>query len=41
VVEALKKDAKDDDYRRFKWALALLEAMKDDSERLSVLLYGH
>lgn len=41
VLEALQKDVKTDDYRRFKWAMALLEAMKDDKEQLSVLLYGH
>lgn len=41
VVDALKKDIQNDDYRRFKWALPLLEAMKDDPEGLSVLFYGH
>jgi len=28
-------------YRRFKWAYALLKAMEDDSEELSVLMYGY
>jgi hypothetical protein len=42
VVDALEKDAKDNDYRRFKWALGLLKSMQDDAEEnLSVLLYGH
>jgi len=41
VVDALREDVKESEYRRFKWALALLEAMQDDSEGLSVLLYGH
>jgi hypothetical protein len=42
VVDALEKDAKDNDYRRFKWALGLLKSMEDDAEEnLSVLLYGH
>ncbi len=41
VVEALRKDTKKDDYRRFKWALALLESMQNDKEDLTVLFYGH
>lgn len=43
VVVALEKDVADDanDYRRFRWALALLYSMKDDPEKLSALLYGH
>lgn len=41
VIEALKKDVQDDDYRRFKWALALLESMKDDKEGIKILFYGH
>lgn len=41
VINALKKDIEDDEYRRFKWALALLESMQNDSEKITVLLYGH
>ena len=41
VLEVLKKDAENDDYRRLKWAIALLESMKDDDENLSVWIYGH
>jgi len=40
VLTALKKDAEDSDYRRFKWAIALLESMEDD-KTLSILFYGH
>lgn len=29
------------EYRRLKWAKALLEAMADDSEQLEVVFYGH
>ncbi len=39
-IEALRLDVKDSDYRRFKWALALLESMKDENE-ISVIWYGH
>ena len=42
IIDALEKDAANDDYRRFKWALALLKAMKNDGEdKMTVLLYGH
>jgi len=42
VIEALKKNIEKDEYRRFKWALALLESMKNDEEGgITVLLYGH
>lgn len=41
VLEALKKDNEYDPYRRFTWAIALLESMKDDKEELYVLIYGH
>ena len=41
VVEALRKDSKSGPYRRFEWALALLEAMQDDQEKLEVMIYGH
>jgi hypothetical protein len=42
VLEALKADmVQEPNYRRFKWARALLESMVDDQENLEVLLYGH
>lgn len=42
VLDAMKTvQDKDDPYRRLTWAIALLEAMKDDSEQLEVLFYGH
>lgn len=42
VIEALVKDSKKDSYRRFKWALGMLKAIKDNSgEGQSVLLIGH
>lgn len=41
VIAALKKDVESYNYRRFKWALALLESMTDDSENISVLLCGY
>ena len=39
-VEALKLDIANSNYRRFKWALALLESMQDE-EDISVIWYGH
>lgn len=41
VIEALEKDVKKDCYRRFKWALALLKSMANDSKDLEVIIYGH
>lgn len=41
VLAALRKDAKNHEYRRFKWAVALLASMAKDTEELEVLLYGH
>jgi hypothetical protein len=41
VVAALESDEKNDNYRRFKWALALLKSMQDEPEDLKVLIYGH
>jgi len=38
-ITALKKDVKESDYRRFEWALALLESMKDSE--MKVLWFGH
>jgi hypothetical protein len=41
VLDALRKDSEREDYRRFKWAIALLESMEKDSENLQVLFYGY
>ncbi len=41
VLDALRGDAKNEDYRRLKWAIALLESMENDKEELEVLIYGH
>jgi hypothetical protein len=41
VIEAIEKDSEGEEYRRFKWALALLNSMKDDPENLQVLWFGH
>jgi len=41
VLTALKKDNETEEYRRFTWAIALLESMKDDPQGLTVLFYGH
>jgi hypothetical protein len=42
VVHALKADCENEDYRRFKWALALLESMEADNENenIEVLFFG-
>lgn len=39
-VNALRLDVANSDYRRFKWALALLESMQGEKE-VSVIWYGH
>lgn len=41
VLDALYADQENDPYRRFKWAIALLEAMQDDLENLEIVLYGY
>ena len=41
VIAALEKDLKNDDYRRFKWALSLLRGMADEKESITVLFFGH
>lgn len=41
VINALRMDAKTDNYRRIHWALALLEAMVIDNENFSVVLWGY
>ena len=38
VIEALEKDLREEDYRRFRWALGFLREMDDDAE---VMFYGH
>lgn len=44
-VLAALKDAQEregsEPYRRFKWAIALLESMVDDNEGIQVLFWGH
>ena len=37
VIDALKKDVAAEDYRRFRWALDLLESMVKDEPELAVL----
>lgn len=42
IIEALKKDVLNDDYRRFKWALSLLESIRDnEGDDMKVMWYGH
>jgi hypothetical protein len=44
VIAALRKDVQADDYRRFKWALALLEsieATQEGNREMVVLFYGY
>jgi len=41
ALDALRKDEERDPYRRFKWAVALLEAMADDTENLMVVAWGY
>ena len=41
VIEALEKDMEDSDYRRLKWAHALLVFIQATTDGASVLLYGH
>jgi len=40
VLAALRKDAERDTYRRFKWAIGLLESMAT-TDNLHVILYGY
>jgi hypothetical protein len=40
VLEAVKKDCKRDNYRRFQWLKGLMESMEDDSENLVCAFYG-
>jgi len=40
VLEVVRKDAEENDYRRFQWLKALLESMKDDPEELTCAFYG-
>ncbi len=41
ALDALRKDNERDPYRRFKWAVALLESMAEDSENLFVISWGY
>ena len=42
VIAAIECDMiENSEYRRFKWALGLLNTMKDDNENLEILVYGH
>jgi len=41
VIEALEKDAKVSDYRRLKWAIALLKSIQETTNDATVLLWGH
>lgn len=41
TIEALKSDCASDDYRRYKAALAVLEAFKEDFRDVKVLFFGH
>lgn len=41
VIKALKKDFMRDDYRRIKWAIAMLEAIEASSTHVTVLLWGY
>lgn len=42
VIEALHTDQRNDYYRRFRWALALLESMRDEEGgQLSVAFWGY
>lgn len=41
AIKALTADSQKDEYRRYKWAIALLNSMKDDQENLEVLFFGY
>ncbi|CAH9013223.1 hypothetical protein VP199E371_P0082 [Vibrio phage 199E37-1] len=42
IINALRKDVEDSDYRRFKWALSLLESIKENGgSELKVMWYGY
>jgi hypothetical protein len=41
VLDTLKAEPDAKEYRRLRWAIALLESMADDSESLSVWIYGY
>lgn len=41
VIEAIQKDAKRSTYRRFHWALTMLEAIAKDDPEAVVALYGY
>jgi hypothetical protein len=41
VLSAVKELSQDDEYRRLKWADALLSSMANDHEQLEVIFFGH
>lgn len=42
IIDALKEDVENDSYRRFKWALSLLESIKkNEGADFKVMWYGH
>ena len=41
ILEPMKIDYANGNYRRFKWAIALLESMKSDNEEIKVLIYSY
>ena len=41
VIDALIVDSQEDEYRRYKWAIALLNSMNTDQENLEVLFFGY
>ena len=41
VLAALRKDNERENYRRFTWAIGLLESMVSTTEDLYVILYGY
>lgn len=42
VIRALEEDVQRDDYRRFRWALGMLRAMRENNgSDLQVLFFGH
>ena len=42
LINRISEQAEKEEYRRFKWALGMLESMRDNSkEQLTVLIFGH
>jgi hypothetical protein len=40
VLNAVRKDVEENDYRRYRWLLGLMEAMKEDHSEISCVFYG-